>query len=253
MTWRRFRQLVSGEGCHLLKELDKFPDSVLVTGCQRSGTTMLSRIITQSEGMVCYYFGADDELDAALILAGLVDHTPRGRYCFQTTYLDQHYREYYEHVGGYKMVWVLRNPYSTIYSLLYNWPSQALDNMFCNFVAPSLTGVEQWQYRLLGRQGFSRVKRAAMIYNRKIAQLLELRPSLGAGNVLVVDYDELVKRKTELLPAIYEFIDLAYKQSYAEKIHAKSLEKANNLSGRETAVIQKLCQTWYQQAKTFCI
>jgi Holliday junction resolvasome RuvABC ATP-dependent DNA helicase subunit len=38
--------------------------------------------------MVDFSSGEDDELDAALILAGFVEHTPRGRYCFQTTYLN---------------------------------------------------------------------------------------------------------------------------------------------------------------------
>ena len=75
-TWRRFAREVRPKGCRLLSRLERFPKSVLVTGCQRSGTTMLSRIITQSEGMTNYWFGKDDELDAALILSGEVEYDP---------------------------------------------------------------------------------------------------------------------------------------------------------------------------------
>jgi ligand-binding sensor domain-containing protein len=43
-----------------------------------------------------YWFGRDDELDAALILSGHVDHQQNGRYCFQTTYINECFREYFE-------------------------------------------------------------------------------------------------------------------------------------------------------------
>jgi len=249
MSWQEFRKITS-DNCKLLQRLDEFPDSILVTGCQRSGTTMLSRIITQSEGMVSYYFGPDDELDAALILSGLVEHTPQGGYCFQTAYVEQCYHEYYEHTGGHKIVWVLRNPYSTIYSLLYNWAPQSLDNMFRSFIVPSLTGSDKFVYKFLGIRGISRVKQAAFIYNRKITQLLEIIPTLGVNRMAIIDYDELVMNRPILLPKIYKFIDLEYNHTYADKIHSKSLKKSSDLSQKETAVIEKLCQPLYAQAKT---
>jgi len=64
-SWNDFTRRVRPKGCVLLGRLDEFPRPILVTGCQRSGTTMLSRIITQSEGMTDYWFGKDDESDAA--------------------------------------------------------------------------------------------------------------------------------------------------------------------------------------------
>jgi hypothetical protein len=51
--------------------------------------------------MTQYYFGSDNELDAALILSGRVAHEPQGRYCFQTTYLNECYSEYFEHRDGH--------------------------------------------------------------------------------------------------------------------------------------------------------
>ncbi len=249
MTWPQFKQATLTKECKLLKRLDEFPNAVLVTGCQRSGTTMLSRIITQSEGMVNYYFGPDDELDAALILSGLVKHTPQGRYCFQTTYLDQCYREYYEHGDSFKIIWVLRNPYSTIYSLLYNWTPRALDNTFSHFAAPSLTGPDKLAYKLRGLKGVSRVKRAASIYNSKLSQLVELHAKLGVNRIQVVDYDDLVLNKTTLLPKLYHFIELDYHPAYAEKIHSRSLKKSSGLSEQEHNTIQHLCEASYLQAK----
>jgi len=101
ITWKKFAPEVRPGGCNLLARLDEFPNSILVSGCQRSGTTMLLRLITQSEGMVNYWFGRDDELDAALILSGFEPHTPHGRYSFQTTYLNECAHEYYDHVNGH--------------------------------------------------------------------------------------------------------------------------------------------------------
>ena len=251
-NWEEFRQQIHDSNRKLLARLDNFPNAVLVTGCQRSGTTMLSRIITQSEGMVNYYFGADDELDAALILSGYVNHQSHGRYCFQTTYLDEHYNEYFEHDNDHKILWVLRNPYSTVYSLLYNWPSRSLQLTFRSLVVSSFNGLDKWTCRLLGTKRFSKVQQACMVYNKKVSQLFELRLRLGTSRFFIVDYDELVLNKEIILPEMYQFIKLAYKQAYASKIHAKSLNKLNDLSADEFETIKLLCESHYLKAKTLC-
>src|SRR3989304_2398887 len=129
-SWAMFDRKVRASGKKLLGELDRLHGAILVAGCQRSGTTALSRLITGSDGMVDFQFGADDELDAALILSGWGPHPPRqGRYCFQTTYLNNSYPEYFEH-RDYKLIWVLRNPASVVYSMLYNWKTVALNRLF---------------------------------------------------------------------------------------------------------------------------
>lgn len=247
-SWPQFRQIVSGE-CKLLKELDKFPNSVLVAGCQRSGTTMLSRIITESDGMVNYRFGTDDELDAALILSGYVDHQPHGRYCFQTTYVDQCYHEYFEHKGEFKIIWVLRNPFSVVYSLLYNWAPTALESTVRHCGAHLLTGMDKWLYKLFGVATITRVKRACLLYNAKNSQLFELVPTLGPEKIMVVDYDDLVTRKHVILPQVFRFIDLDYRTDYADKIHSNSLDKALRLSDKETAMVKTLSIPIYLRAR----
>jgi hypothetical protein len=239
---------VRSKGCEQLKRLDEFTDAILVSGCQRSGTTMLSRIITQSKGMVNYWFGPDDELDAALILSGYVDHEPQGRYCFQTTYLDECYREYFEHSGDFQIVWVLRNPYSVVYSLLYNWPARALDGTFSKYGAELLTGIDKWGYRLFGIQSVSRPRRACLLYNAKVSQVFELKRKFGPEKLMLVDYDNLVTHKELILQKIYRFVDLDYEAEYADKIHAQSLDKRKRLQTNEIAMIEGLSVTLYQNA-----
>ncbi len=63
--WKAFARKVRATREALLPELKRFPDAILVTGCQRSGGTMLSRLLTGSEGLTNFWFSRDEELDAA--------------------------------------------------------------------------------------------------------------------------------------------------------------------------------------------
>jgi hypothetical protein len=221
-------------GRRLLERLDDFPDSILVTGCQRSGTTMLARVITRSDGMRNFWFGRDDELDAALILSGYVEHDTTGRHCFQTTYLNERYPEYFGRSREHTVIWVLRNPYSVVHSLLYHW------GRFSRFAFNEL----------FGRWGLSRLLRACLSYNGKVSQLFALKEGLGTSRLLVLEYDELVKHKYELLPRVYAFIDLPFHDDYTERIHAKSVDKAASLSTHERATIERLCMPVYERARS---
>jgi len=250
-TWKHFGREVRSKGCNLLKDLDKFPNSVLVTGCQRSGTTMVARIITQSDGMVNYWFGRDDELDAALILSGHVEHTPRGRYCFQTTYVNECYQEYFEHHNGHKIIWILRNPFSVVYSLLH-WKRFAFNELFRGCGSPLLKGKkgkEIQYYNLFGKWGISRLHRACLSYNGKVSQAFELVEKINKKNIIVLDYDELIINKKTILPKVYSFIDLDYKDAYAENIHSHSMNKSSCMSNRETAFVESICLPTYLQAR----
>ena len=247
-NWRQYTAQIRAKGRGLLKTLDDFSNAVLVTGCQRSGTTMMSRIIFQSEGMVNYWTGKDDELDAALILAGVNPPPSPGRYCFQTTFLDGFYKEYYQHTGNYKIIWVLRNPYSVVTSLLYNWAPPSLDGTFESFPAKELKGMDAARYRLRGIKAFSRPRRACEIFKAKTTQLFELYEAFGPEKIMIVDYDDLVLHKETILPTIYDFIDLAYDPAYHEKIHHKSLKKKSRLTEEETSTIRKHAEPIYNRA-----
>lgn len=247
--WKSFTHQVRDKDCNLLRKLDVFPNSVLVAGCQRSGTTMVARLITKSDGMVNYWFGRDDELDAAMILSGYVDHEPGGRYCFQTTYVNECYREYFELRSDHRIIWVFRNPYSVAYSMLNNWGTNNPNRVFKTCGVPLLTGIDKWRYKLFGIQGVPMIRRACWGFIGKISQLLEIYRVLGPELVLVMDYDDLVQNKTVLLPFLYQFIDLEYKENYADFIHNKSMNKRKYLSGMERKIVEDLCEPIYQKAR----
>jgi len=248
-TWQQFAQIVRPSGCNLLRRLDEFPNAILVSGCQRSGTTMLATIITQSAGMTNYSFGRYDELDAALILSGYVKHTPNGRYCFQTTYLDECYREYYEHHGQFKIIWVIRNPYSVITSLLYNWRATALVRTFNTCATNQLQGIEKKLYSIGGSRWINRARQASLVYKAKTLQLIELMDNLGPDRVFVVDYDDLVLHRDAILRQIYQFVDLDYDPVYGNPVHDKSIGKKSRLSELEKRIVKNVAVPIYQKAQ----
>ncbi len=250
-TWRKFARHVRSGGCHLLKNLGDFPNAVLVSGCQRSGTTMLARIIFKSEGMVDYWTGPDDELDAALILSGNKKgfSIAPGRYCFQTTYLNECFHEYFQHKGGFRLIWVLRNPYSVIHSMLYNWSRFALNELFEACGAGYLEGDEKRRYERLGLIMVGRARRACLAYKGKTMQLFEIKRELG-DDVMVVDYDELVSDSAALFDQIYDFIDLPFKSQYISPINKKSIKKAERLPQRAHDMVSDICMPVYTQARS---
>lgn len=249
-TWKQFDKKVRPEMSNLLKNLDNFSNSVLVTGCQRSGTTILSRIITQSDGMVNFWFGKDDELDGALILSGLVNYTKPGRHCFQTTYLNECYHEYFNYSNGHKIIWVLRNPLSVVYSLLYNWERRPLNGLFDGCGVHLLNDKQKIRYEKYGHWVINRLSKACLSYNGKTQQLFEIKERLGDRKVMVVEYEDLVLKGEKVLSAIYDFLELQYKPSYTDKISLKSLSKADRLSFAKKAFIEKNCMPIYEKAKT---
>jgi|GEM_PF-669953 len=250
-SWKRFHDEVRSKGCNLLKELERYPDAVLVTGCQRSGTTILARLIAQSEGMVNYRARHDDELDAALILSGYEHHTPRGRYCFQTTYLNECYREYFNSRYDFRLIWVIRNPFSVIYSMKYNWERFALNELFDACGHKLLNNYERLRYLQSGRSAISLIKRACLAYNAKELQAIELMERLGAEKMAVVDYDDMVRNTEAILPKIYAFIDAPYKREFSEKIIKESLRKSDLLPQNDRNFIEELSDPIYKKVKTF--
>ncbi len=248
-TWKQFNSIVRSEDTKLLHRLSDFPNCVLVSGCQRSGTTMLSRIITESNGMVRYWFGPDDELDAALILSGYVGHSPEGRYCFQTTYINEHYYEYYEQNPNFTLVWMIRNPNSVIYSMLNNWPVLALNHLYDTCGKQFTTRMDNFMYSIFGIKGIPRIRRACYAYIGKSSHIFELHKNLCDERLFVVDYDDLSENKKVVLPELYQQINLLFKRSYLDKIHTKSFIKHKSFTFQELKTIKNLCFPIYLKAK----
>jgi hypothetical protein len=238
-AWEDFDRSLRSRGCVLLQRIHEFPDSILVSGCQRSGTTMLSRILTNSDEMVNFYFSARDELDAALILSGSVAHEPRGRYCFQTTYIDDCFNEYYERDGNFRIVWMIRNPLSVAHSMLYRWLDQALDETFRRCCVPLRSLVGGGLKRWIASVTTSRLGKACAIYNAKVEHLLELRRRLEPRRLMVVDYDALVRHSGTILAGVFQF---------ADGIHTDSLDSWKAMSEKEIAIVRSRSHAHYQRA-----
>ena len=248
-NWRQFDRCVRYKECALLNKLEDFPDSILVAGCQRSGTTMLMRILTQTDEIVKFRWSKDEELDAALVLSGLSGYrNVNGRYCFQTTYLNDRFSEYLDH-EGYKLIWVLRNPNSVVYSMLHNWRRSSLNALFESCGATLLNETEYKRYSRLGVWAIGKIRRACLSYNAKVLQMLELHRNLPTDRMIIVEYDELIEYPDTVLTSIYDFVGLDFKEKYMDIMHKKSMKKVHRQPRKESELVQQLCMDTYKMGK----
>jgi hypothetical protein len=245
-SWAAFHSIVKQPGRPLLAKLQDFKAPILVAGCQRSGTTALARLLKRADGMVDHAFGHDDELDGALLLAGHATRSVDGRYCFQTTYLNDRFREYFQH-SGFRLIWMLREPRSVVYSMLNNWKRGALNRLFDACGADVLAAAGERSPFRGGWLGPSRLAKACASYVAKTAQTFELRERL-ADRIAVVDYDELVANKLTLLPRLCDFAGVAYDARLADALHDRSIGKRQRLGASEAEHVDGFCSDVYEQA-----
>jgi hypothetical protein len=245
-SWAAFHSIVKRPDRPLLATLDDYRDPILVAGCQRSGTTALARLLKRADGIVDHAFGHDDELDGAVLLAGHATRATEGRHCFQTTYLNDRFREYFEH-RGFRLIWMLREPRSVVYSMLNNWKRGALNRLFETCGAEVLA--QGGERPTLGSAwlGPSRLAKACASYVGKTAQTFELRERLGAS-IAVVDYDELVAKKHELLPKLCEFAGVRYDTRLADALHDRSVGKRDRLGERDAEYVDRVAGGMYDRA-----
>jgi hypothetical protein len=245
-TWRKFHSGPRTRGT-LLKNLTKYPDAVLVAGCQRSGTTMLTRIIAQARGFRGLALTHDDELDAALALCGEIDLPGTSRYCFQTTYLNDAYPEYQTMGSGNRLIWVVRNPYSVVHSMVNNWRRFALTELY------QACGLDTAASARLQRVGFpwplgpSSLEKACLSYSAKSLQILAIRDLIPSSRVFVADYDRMVSSPRVWLTAIFRFIGEPFRDAYGSMVRGDSIKKANALSPDTRRFIQEICEPAYRQ------
>jgi hypothetical protein len=245
-SWAAFHTLVKQPGRPLLATLDDYPDPILVAGCQRSGTTALARLLKRADGMIDHAFGHDDELDGALLLSGYATRGTEGRHCFQTTYLNDRFREYFEH-RGFRLIWMLREPRSVVYSMLNNWKRGALNRLFDACGAEVLARSGEPATFSATWLGPSRLTKACASYVGKTAQTAELRERLG-DRIAVVDYDELVAQKHMLLPQLCEFAGVRYDTRLADALHDRSVGKRDKLSAADAERVDSFCTAVYDGA-----
>jgi hypothetical protein len=246
-SWAAFQTIVKRPDRPLLALLDDYADPILVAGCQRSGTTALARLLKRADGIVDHAFGHDDELDGAVLLAGQATRAADGRHCFQTTYLNDRFREYFQH-RGFRLIWMLREPRSVVYSMLNNWKRGALNRLFEACGAEVLA--QAGERPTLGSTwlGPSRLAKACASYVGKTAQTAELRERLGP-RIAIVDYDELVAKKHELLPSLCEFAGVKYDTRLADALHDRSVGKRERLGARDAEYVDRMCSDVYTRAR----
>lgn len=247
--WKTFARDVRSKGCGLLGHLGDYPDSILVSGCQRSGTTVLSRLFRLSPEIASISTSVDDELLGANMLAGQTAADEAGRYCFQTTYLNECYREYFSQSAPFKLVWVVRNPYSVVYSMLYNWRRFPLNELFESCGVHLLSGKPYERYRRFGALGVNPLTRACLGYAGKQEQIISIARELGSSRLFVVDYDDLVSQKEELIPELFRFAELPYDPRYSEMLASTSLGKEKRLTRRERNIIKEECEPVYERVR----
>lgn len=246
-TWAEFHQRIRLAGWALLRQLDEYPDSVLVSGCQRSGTTAVTRLVNLTGGVADYAFGADSELDGALLLSGYVDRFTSGRHCFQTTYLNASFAEYHIH-DAFRLVWVLREPRSVVYSMLHNWKRAALNRLFDGCGSRRLDRLRGEPSILSQWIGPPRIDKACASYVAKTEQTFGLRERLG-DRMFIVDYDDLVLRPEATIRSVCEFAEVPFDPSLLGYLHTRSLRKGNALRQGEAARVDTFCTDVYQAAR----
>ena len=240
--WPVFSGQVRAHRQDLLREIARYPDAVLVAGCQRSGTTRLSRLP--------YQITHDNELDAALVLSGeYADALPSGRYCFQTTYLNECWPEYARLDARQRVIWVLRRPDSVVWSMVYHWKPFARNELYTSCGKPVESHYQHvWhQASLWQRWRYQRAWHACMAYVGKTQQLDAISRLLGE-RLKVVDYDALVSNPMVQLPALYAWLGVPFDASAAAQVQTGSLKRSHALKTTEQAWVKAVCQPVYDAA-----
>jgi hypothetical protein len=243
-SWAEFQDVVKPQRS-LLARLGDYENSVLVAGCQRSGTTAVARLFKRVDGIADYGFGHDDELDGALLLAGYVDRFAKGRHCFETTYLNDRFAEYFDH-DGFRLVWVLREPRAVVDSMLHNWKRDALNRLFT--ACGENVGAKRPRSLLADWIGPSRLDKACASYVAKTEQTRALREKLG-DRMAIVDYDDLVWYRDALLPQLCEFAEIPYERALASQLHGRNARKGDRLPDWAGEYVDKMCRPAYREAR----
>lgn len=207
---------------------------------------MLTRLIAGAPGFTRLALTTDDELDAALALAGLVDLPLERRYCFQTTYLNECYTDYKGLAPQQRLIWVLRNPYSVVYSMLYNWKRFGLNELYKGCGVPEATAPRLRRASLIWPFGPSRLEKACLAYRGKVAQIHAIRCMLGPEQLLTVDYDLLVASPEHWLPRIFAFAGAPYDADCAKLIRREPANKAQRLPLHARRLVEQLALPIYR-------
>lgn len=249
--WRRFARQVRSRGCVLLARLDELDRPILVSGCQRSGTTALTQIISRSPEIGRFPGGPDDELSGAWILSGDIPFDfERRRYCFQTTYLNECNTEYRDRSANFQLVWLLREPSAVVRSMIYNWKRDALDELFRSVGAEHAK--HDFARKNSGRRGVgtSPLLKACYSYLGKTSQIIELASVIDSKCLWVGDYDMLVRDPDTFLKGLFTFLDLPILEDASSYVRRSHKAEQESLNLDDQAIVSRICDEIYTSAST---
>lgn len=247
IDWRWFALSIRSRGCNLLDAANGFERPIFVSGCQRSGTTLLRSLIALSPDIAGSHQGRDEELAGAYVLCGKRAPRVRGRYCFQTTYINECYREYETVRSGFQLVWVLRGPQSVVYSMVYNWARYALNELFSSCGVGQLGESELREFQRRGLGAFSPIERACYAYVGKCRQLIELTQSLDGERVTVVAYEEILEDPQGVMCQLADFLSIVPPRDSAYPlIDPTTIGKATQLTASERATVDRICGSVFE-------
>ena len=247
-SWKAFGRTIRTRAEPLFLRLPGFGRAVLVAGCQRSGTTALTRVIAGSDGFSRFAYTHDDELDAAQILAGVIDCPPGLRRCFQTTYLNERVSEYWTTSGDFRLIWVIREPVAVVRSMVLNWRRFALNELFLTCGVALATERERALVRRFGPWIIPPTRRACLAYVAKTSQIIEIAAKFPHDRLRVVDYNGLVRQRDCTLAQIFEFIGEPYRTSYGAGLHDSSIARLDGLTARTRSEVDSICGPAYRAA-----
>lgn len=220
----------------LLAKLDDYRDALLIAGCDRAAVTAITYLFKRLPEFADSSWSHNDELDDALLLAGLRTDGAPGRQCFQTTYLGERYREYLAN-DRFKLVWIVREPRAAVRSLL-----AGLERDRARAPRPARAPADKG-----GQGGVSRLERACASYIESLRQGIELKERLGE-RVAVVDYDELSANRDRLLPALCRFAAVDYDASLLRLLNGRSARKST-LASFEASIVDRRAMQVYRRAR----
>ena len=211
---------------------------------------MLAKTFNSHPEVYDFSWGKDAELDAAQLLAGYGE--PKrlpptdARLCLQTTYLNERYHEYLEHQENFHLIWLIRNPHSVVYSMVYNWSRFALNEVFVSCGLQKADPTTKTRYDRFGCLGVPPIDRACYAYLGKLDQCNFLADRLDREYFLTIQYEELVQNREALTRKLYNFVGLPQLVATSENISQRSMQKSKNLSSKERDRIEQICCSQYQ-------
>ena len=229
-SWPRFHAATAGRA--LFARLGDYPAALLIAGCDRPATTAITRMFKRVPCFAGSDWGHDDELEGALLLAGLREPQHSERHCFQTSYVGARYAEYFAH-ADFRLIWLVREPRAAVFSLLGERQRARPTSAEPADDQPTSTGG-------------SRLEQACATYIATVRQTLELKQRLGK-RIAVIDYDALIADRARLLRALCRFAAVEYDQRLLGHLHGKSTRRGI-LASWEAAIVDSRALPAYRRA-----